>query len=155
MKAQQEKVMRKGEMLAQMLHIATSAHHGQFDRGGNPYILHPLKVMHYLKSDDEELQCIALGHDVIEDTSVTYQDLRDAGISQRVIMGIRALTKQPGQTYEEYKEGVFANPDAMRVKMADLRHNTDIRRLKGVTEKDIARIAKYQTFYMEIKARLG
>ncbi len=147
--------MRKGEMLAQMLHIATSAHHGQFDRGGNPYILHPLKVMHYLKSDDEELQCIALGHDVIEDTSVTYQDLRDAGISQRVIMGIRALTKQPGQTYEEYKEGVFANPDAMRVKMADLRHNTDIRRLKGVTEKDIARIAKYQTFYMEIKAKLG
>lgn len=146
--------MKKGEMLAQMLHIATSGHHGQFDRGGNPYILHPLKVMHYLKSDDEELQCIALGHDIIEDTSVTYQDLRDAGISERVIDGIRALTKQPGQTYEEYKQGVFANEDAMRVKLADLRHNTDIRRLKGVTEKDIARIAKYQTFYMEIKAKL-
>lgn len=146
--------MKKGEMLAQMLHIATSAHHGQFDRGGNPYILHPLKVMHYLKSDDEELQCIALGHDVIEDTSVTYKDLRDVGISERVIKGIASLTKQPGQTYEEYKDGVFANIDAMRVKMADLRHNTDIRRLKGVTEKDIARIAKYQTFYMEIKARL-
>lgn len=147
--------MRKGEMLAQMLHIATSAHHGQYDRGGNPYILHPLKVMHYLKSDDEELQCIALGHDVIEDTSVTYQDLRDAGISQRVIDGIAALTKLPGQTYEEYKQGVFANEDAMRVKLADLRHNTDIRRLKGVTEKDIARITKYQVFYMEIKAKLG
>lgn len=49
---------------------------------------------------------------------------------------------------------MFANPDAMRVKMADLRHSTDIRRLKGVTEKDIARIAKYQTFYLEIKSRL-
>ena len=146
--------MRKGEMLDKMLHIAVNAHHGQFDKGGNPYILHPLKVMHYLKSDDEELMCMALGHDVIEDTSTTYKDLRDAGISERVIAGIRCLTKQPGQTYEEYKEGVFANPDAMRVKMADLRHNTDIRRLKGVTEKDIARIAKYQTFYMEIKARL-
>ena len=71
-----------------------------------------------------------------------------------MIKGIRALTKQPGQTYEEYKDGVFANIDAMRVKMADLRHNTDIRRLKGVTEKDIARIAKYQVFYMEIQARL-
>ena len=147
--------MRKGEMLAQMLHIATTAHHGQFDRGGNPYILHPLRVMSFLKTDDEELQCIALGHDVIEDTNTTYKDLRDAGISERVIDGIRALTKQPGQTYEEYKAGVFASEDAMRVKMADLRHNTDIRRLKGVTEKDIARMAKYHQFYMEIRAKLG
>ena len=146
--------MKKGEMLAQMLHIATSAHHGQFDKGGAPYILHPLKVMHYIKSDDEELMCMALGHDVIEDTSVTYQDLRNSHISERVIDGIRALTKQPGQTLAEYKEGVFANPDAMRVKMADLRHNTDIRRLKGVTEKDVARMAKYHIFYMELKAKL-
>lgn len=146
--------MKKGEMLAQMLHIATTAHHGQFDKGGNPYILHPLKVMHYLKSDDEELMCMALGHDVIEDTSVTYKDLREAGISERVIAGVCCLTKQPGQTYDEYKEGVFASEDAMRVKMADLRHNTDIRRLKGVTEKDIARMAKYHQFYMEIRARL-
>ena len=141
-------------MLDKMLHIAVNAHHGQFDKGGNPYILHPLKVMHYLKSDDEELMCMALGHDVIEDTSTTYKELREAGISERVIEGIRCLTKQPGQTYEEYKEGVFSSVDAMKVKMADLRHNTDIRRLKGVTEKDIARIAKYNTFYMEIKARL-
>jgi (p)ppGpp synthase/HD superfamily hydrolase len=147
--------MKKGEMLAQMLHIATSAHHGQSDRGGNPYILHPLKVMHYLKSDDEELMCMALGHDVIEDTSVTYKDLRDAGISDRVIAGISCLTKQPGQTYDEYKQGVFGSEDAMRVKMADLRHNTDIRRLKGVTEKDIARMAKYHVFYMEIRAKLS
>ena len=146
--------MKKGEMLDKMLVIATNAHHGQFDKGGNPYILHPLKVMHYLKSDDEELMCMALGHDVIEDTNVTYKDLRDAGISERVINGIRALTKQPGQTYDEYKEGVFANVDAMRVKMADLRHNTDIRRLKGVSDKDIQRIAKYQKFYLEIRTKL-
>ena len=146
--------MKKGDMLGTMLVIATNAHAGQFDRGGAPYILHPLKVMHYLKSDDEELMCMALGHDVIEDTAVTYQDLRSAGISERVIAGIRALTKQPGQTYEEYKAGVFASEDAMRVKLADLRHNTDIRRLKGVTEKDIARMAKYHMFYMEIKSRL-
>lgn len=146
--------MKKGEMLGRMLVIVTNAHAGQFDRGGNPYILHPLKVMHYLKTDDEELMCIALGHDVAEDTSVTYKDLRDAGISERVIIGIKALTKVPGQTYEEYKEGVFANEDAMRVKMADLRHNTDIRRLKGVSEKDIARMAKYHQFFMEIKSKL-
>ena len=147
--------MKKGEMLSTMIVIVTNGHAGQFDRGGNPYILHPFKVMHYLKSEDEELMCMALGHDVIEDTSVTYKDLRDAGISERVITGIRALTKVPGETYDEYKEKVFACEDAMRVKMADLRHNTDIRRLKGVTEKDIARMAKYHTFFMEIKARLA
>lgn len=147
--------MKRGEMLAKMLVLATNAHSGQFDRGGSPYILHPLKVMHYLKTDDEELQCIALGHDVIEDTSTTYQDLRDAGMSDRVIEGIRALTKVPGQTYEEYKEGVFANEDAMRVKVCDLRHNTDIRRLKGVTEKDIERMVKYQKFYIELMQRLN
>jgi guanosine-3',5'-bis(diphosphate) 3'-pyrophosphohydrolase len=146
--------MKRGEMLAQMLHIATSAHHGQFDKGGKPYILHPLRVMSFLKTDDEELQCIAIGHDVIEDTKVTYSELREAGISERVIEGIRALTKQPGQSYEEYKQVVFASEDAMRVKVCDLRHNTDIRRLKGVTEKDIARMAKYQLFYFEIQSKL-
>lgn len=142
--------MKKGEMLGKMLVLVTNAHAGQYDRGGSPYILHPLKVMHYLKSNDEELQCIALGHDVVEDTDVTYRDLRDAGISDRVIKGIAALTKQPGQTLEEYKAGVFANRDAMLVKQADLRHNTDVRRLKGITEKDIARMARYQEFYMEL-----
>jgi (p)ppGpp synthase/HD superfamily hydrolase len=147
--------LQKGEMLDRMLVLVTNAHAGQFDRGGNPYILHPLKVMHDLKTDDEELMCIALGHDVIEDTKVTYQDLRDAGISNRVIEGIRALTKLPGQTYDEYKLGVFANRDAMLVKSADLRHNTDIRRLKGVTEKDIERVAKYHKFYLEIQTRLN
>ena len=142
-------------MLGKMLVLATNKHAGQFDRGGAPYILHPLKVMHYLKSTDEELMCIALGHDMIEDTDATYQELRDAGMSERVIAGITALTKTPGETYEEYQAKVFANVDAMKVKKEDLRHNTDIRRLKGVTDKDIARMAKYNLFYMEIGARLG
>ncbi len=146
--------MKRGEMLDKMLVIATNAHHGQFDKGGRPYILHPLRVMSFLKTDDEELQCIALGHDVIEDTAVTYKDLRDAGISDRVIEGIRVLTKVPGETYDEYKQRVFTSRDAMMVKLCDLRHNTDIRRLKGVSEKDIARMAKYHQFYMEIRAKL-
>jgi guanosine-3',5'-bis(diphosphate) 3'-pyrophosphohydrolase len=146
---------KRGEMLDKMLVIVTNAHHGQFDKGGTPYILHPLKVMHYLKSDDEELQCMALGHDVVEDTKVTYKDLRDAGISERVIEGIRALTKVPGETLDEYKARVFANKDAMLVKRADLRHNSDIRRLKGVTHKDLERMAKYHLFYLEIGAELA
>ncbi len=147
--------MKKGEMLSKAILIATNAHHGQFDRGGNPYILHPLKVLHYLNSNDEELMCIAVLHDVIEDSDVTYKDLVNAGMSGRVIAGVKALTKVPGQTYEEYKQEVFDNIDAMQVKQKDLRHNTDIRRLKGVTEKDIARMVKYQTFYVEIEAKLA
>jgi guanosine-3',5'-bis(diphosphate) 3'-pyrophosphohydrolase len=147
--------MKKGELLGKVLVLATNAHAGQFDRGGNPYILHPLKVMHYLKTTDEELQCMALLHDVVEDTKTTWKDLEEIGCTERVINAVKALTKQPGQTYNEYKESVFANEDAMRVKLCDLRHNTDIRRLKGVTQKDIERMAKYNQFFLEIQARLN
>ena len=147
-------MVKKGEMLDKMLLLATNAHHGQFDKGGAPYILHPLKVMHYLKSTDEELMCIALGHDIVEDCGITYVDLVAAGMTQRVIDGIRCLTKVPGETLAEYKQRVFSNRDAMLVKRADLRHNSDIRRLKGVTQKDLDRMAKYQMFYLEIESKL-
>lgn len=132
------------------------AHDGQFDKAGQPYILHCLKVMHYLKSDDEELCCIALAHDLIEDCGdeYSYSSLREEGISERVIDGVRCLTKVPGENYEEYKTKVKSNKDAIKVKMADLRHNTDIRRLKGVTEKDIKRTVKYMEFYQELKEML-
>jgi (p)ppGpp synthase/HD superfamily hydrolase len=152
---QEKPYMERGKMLEQMLIMMVNAHSGQFDRGGRPYALHPLKVMHYLRSEDEELQCIALGHDIIEDTSVTYRDLVEAGMTGRVVEGIRALTKQPGETLEEYKARVFANSDAMLVKQADLRHNSDIRRLKGVTQRDIERTARYHEFYVEICQKLG
>jgi guanosine-3',5'-bis(diphosphate) 3'-pyrophosphohydrolase len=146
--------MTRGEMLGKMLVLATTGHAGQFDKGGKPYILHPLAVMNILNTDDEELQCIALGHDLIEDTNATYQDLREAGMTERVIDGIRRLTKQPGQTLDEYKAVIFESTDAMLVKQADLTHNSDIRRLKGVSEKDIQRMAKYHRFYLEIRQRL-
>ena len=146
--------MKKGELLGKVLVLATNAHAGQFDRGGKPYILHPLKVMHYLKSDDEELMCVALLHDVIEDTKTTWADLKEIGCTDRVLDAVSALTKMPGQSYDDYKEEVFLNEDAMRVKMADLRHNTDIRRLKGVTQKDLDRLAKYNQFYLELQAKL-
>lgn len=136
--------------LAKMLVYATVGHDGQFDKGGKPYILHPLKVMHYLKTDDEELMCIALGHDLMEDSGWTAKALLEEGFSERVVAGIVALTKVKGESYEDYKTRVKANPDAVLVKMADLRHNSDIRRLKGVTEKDLARTKKYHEFYLEL-----
>lgn len=148
-------MLKSGEMLSRMLVLVTNAHAGQFDKAGKPYILHPLKVMHYVGGDDEELHCIALGHDVIEDTTTTYRDLRRAGMTWRVVDGIVALTKVSGESLQDYKERVFANKDAMLVKLADLRHNSDIRRLKGVSAKDIARMTKYHEFHMEITARLA
>lgn len=143
---------RKGKLLDTMLLLTTNAFAGTYDRGGNPYILHCLKVMHYVNTNDEELQCIALGHDLLEDTSVTALMLYEQGFSERVVQGIQCLTKVEGESYEEYKIKVFSNKDAVLVKMADLRHNSDIRRLKGITEKDIQRMIKYHTFFLELQA---
>lgn len=138
--------------LNKMIVLVTTEFDGIYDKGGVPYVLHCLKVMHYLKSDDDELQQIAVGHDLIEDRkNVTYKMLRDMGFSERVIEGIRCLTKMPGESEEEYLAKVLSNPDAIRVKLADLRHNSDIRRLKGVTAKDLARIEKYHKMYMILK----
>ena len=138
--------------LNKMLVLVTTEFDGIYDKGGMPYVLHCLKVMHYLKSDDDELCQIALGHDLIEDRkNVTYKMLRDMGFSERVIEGIRCMTKVPGETEEEYLAKVMSNPDSIRVKLADLRHNSDIRRLKGVTEKDVRRIEKYHRMYMALK----
>lgn len=142
-------------LLSKMLLLSVTRHDGQFDLSGKPYILHPLKVMHYMKTDDEIINCVALGHDLIEDTNTTYQELRELKFPEEVIEAIRCLTKVPGETYEEYKAKVMSNVIAMKVKSrGDLRHNTDIRRLKGVTEKDIRRIEKYHKFYLEIEEKL-
>ena len=135
--------MKKGTLLSKMLVFATNKHADQFDKAGMPYILHPLKVMS-LVGDEEELQCIALGHDLVEDCDVTYQELLEAGFSDRVVKGISLLTKVPGETAEQYLDKVLSSQDSIRVKMADLKHNSDISRLRGVTEKDIARMVKYQ-----------
>ena len=153
-------------MLSKAILIATLAHEGQFDKGGNPYILHPLTVLHKLKSTNEDEQVAAVLHDVIEDCSnkviqmptgektISYRMLRDEGISDNAIEIIKRLTKMPGQTSEEYKESVMSSISAMRVKKEDLRTNSDLRRLKGITEKDLARNAKYQMFYFEIDQKL-
>jgi (p)ppGpp synthase/HD superfamily hydrolase len=145
----------KGEMLSKMISLATERHAGQFDKGGRPYILHPLTVMHRLRTDDEELQCIAVGHDLIEDTSVTPAELTQMGFTNRIVFGIHDLTKRQGETLEQYKDRVKANPDARRVKIEDLRHNSDIRRLKGVTEKDVQRMVRYHQFYLDLIGAAG
>lgn len=138
-------------MLHEMLKLVVNAHHGQFDKGGVPYAFHCLAVMKLLpESADEEQKCMALGHDLFEDTDVTYEEVF-AAFGTRVAQGILAMTKQKGVAYEDYITVLMKNKDAVMVKMADLRHNSDITRLKGVTEKDIKRMEKYAKTYTRLK----
>ncbi len=116
-------------MLDRAIAFAARMHEGQFDKGGKPYILHPLAVMHMLQTDDVELQCIAVLHDVIEDTDATHADLFNLSMSARVLDAVDRLTKFKHQSYEDYKEVVFSSRDAMLVKLCDLRHKYDITRL--------------------------
>ena len=139
------------KLLSTAIALAAEKHKNQTDKAGMPYILHTLKVMHYLKTDDQELMIIAVLHDIVEDTDITFKDLQNMGFSTRVIDGIRRMTKMPGQTLEEYMEAISGSMDSIRVKLCDLRHNMDPRRLKGVTEKDAARMDKYSKMYWTLK----
>lgn len=149
--------MTKEEMLSYMLVLATNSHSNQTDKAGMPYILHPITVMKYLNTTDIELMCIALGHDLLEDTDVTVDSLRNSGISERIIKGIILLTKWPDQSYEEYKEAVFSSRDAMLVKRADITHNTDLTRIPGciTNEKINTRMKKYLDFLRQIDYKLS
>lgn len=138
--------------LATTIALAADRHRSQVDKGGRPYILHPLKVMHYIRAeDDEDLQCIAVMHDLLEDTKTTFEELIGLGFSDRVIAALRLLTRMPGQTEAEYMAGVRTSTDAVRVKLADLRHNSDIRRLKGIGAKDVERMKKYHAAYLTLR----
>ena len=143
------------QMLNSAIVLAARHHDGQFDKSGMPYIMHVMKVMHYTKSTDEVVMCVAVLHDVVEDTSVTFDDLYDAGMTSEVVDAVRLLTKVPGQKNEEYLAGILTNEIAMIVKMADLRHNMDIRRLKGISEKDMKRLEKYAKMYTIIEQKMN
>lgn len=147
--------MSKLRMLSAAITFATKSHHGAFDKQGMPYICHPMAVMALLDTTDEELMCIAVLHDVLEDCypdtpeglELGISDLRMIGQSERIINGVVALTKKRNQSYEDYLNGVSYNLDAILVKLADLTHNTSLKRIKGVTQKDADRNAKYYRAY--------
>jgi len=140
-------------MFTTALQIATEAHMGKVDKGGKPYILHCLRVMHRLDSDDLELCCIALLHDAIEDSNFTFADLVKRGMSNRVVRGVADMTKQKGATYDDYINNMGL--DALLVKRSDLRDNSDITRLKGVEQKDVERLAKYSRAYRLVEALIA
>ncbi len=128
--------------LAAAIELATEAHKGAFDKGGNPYILHPLHVMNGLMFD-KGLAVIGVLHDVVEDTNITLEDLTEMGFSTRTVGALALLTHLPEDSYDDYIFKIAKNYDAIRVKRKDLEHNSNITRLKGVRKKDIKRLEKY------------
>jgi (p)ppGpp synthase/HD superfamily hydrolase len=137
-------------MLAKAIDIASKAHLKQTDKAGKAYILHPLRLMFRLRTDDEELMQIAVLHDVIEDSDWTLGELLDEGFTSRVISALQCLTHLPHEPYEDYIERIGNNIDAIYVKKEDLRDNSDITRLKGVTEKDLLRMQKYHKAFVRL-----
>ena len=127
--------------LEQAISIASLAHAGQLDKGGEPYILHPLRVMMKLK--DERQRIVAVLQDVIEDTKVTDMNLIIQGLEIDLINVILTLTRNKNESYDEYINRISKDEFAIQVKLADLEDNMDISRIKNPIGKDYERVVKY------------
>jgi len=129
-------------MLNKAIEIATRAHVGQVDKAGEPYILHPLRVMLSRKNQFERI-CAVL-HDVVEDSDITFGDLRKEGFTEDIIAVLDCLTKRKGESYDAFIDRILKNETASRVKLADLYDNMNLSRIENPTQKDEARIKKYR-----------
>jgi hypothetical protein len=130
------------------LQIAARAHEGQTDKEGQPYILHPLRVMAAVEGI--EAQIVAVLHDVVEDTAVTLEDLRAAGFSAAILEAVACVTHAKEQPYADYVIRCKANPIAKQVKLGDLQDNCRLPRmmLRGEQmERDMARMRRYVLSY--------
>ena len=125
------------------LKVCYESHAGQVDKSGIPYVFHPFHLAEQMGTEHEV--CVALLHDVMEDTAMTAEDLVAAGIPREYVDTCLKLTHEPGVPYMEYVAALKDDPVARRVKMADLEHNSDLSRLDGEpSEKDLQRLEKYQ-----------
>ena len=122
--------------------IAYKAHMDQNDRSGIPYFLHPYHVAEQMK--DEVTTIVALLHDVVEDTSVTLENLKRYGFSQEVLDAIEVLTHKDGVKYLDYIRAVGANPIARKVKVEDIKHNSDLTRTTNMNDKVFKKLPTYQ-----------
>jgi (p)ppGpp synthase/HD superfamily hydrolase len=137
--------------LSNAITIAAICHNKDVDKGGKPYILHPLRIMYRLRTDDLELMAMAALHDVLEDSELTVEDFRAFGFSERIIEGCDRLTHKEGMDYEQYIDVIGQSPDSTAVKIEDLRDNSDIMRMKGVRQKDFDRLAKYHRSFQYLR----
>ena len=127
------------------LELAVEKHKNQTDKAGNPYILHPLHVMENVNSKEGKI--VAILHDIIEDTDITENYLLKIGLSKRIVDAVVTLTRSEYMDYQEYIKNLSSNPLAKEVKLADLEHNMDLKRLPTLEEKDLERNRKYQIAY--------
>lgn len=123
------------------LQIAKEAHAGQVDKAGKDYILHPMTVASYMDTDTEKT--IAYLHDVLEDTSVTVDELRNH-FSNEIVDTVITLTHRKDESYFEYIQRISKSKLAKKVKVADLLHNLDITRIKEPSKQDYERLEKYK-----------
>jgi (p)ppGpp synthase/HD superfamily hydrolase len=130
------------QSLERAIAIGAAAHEGQVDKGGSPYILHPLKVMLRVRTLEERI--VAVLHDVVEDCGVSLDDLRNEGFSETVLTAIESVTKVPGESYEAFVERAAQNPIGRVVKLADLEENSDLSRIPQPSWDDLERIEKYR-----------
>jgi len=128
--------------LADAIRLAVAAHHDQVDKVGQPYILHPLRVMFRLETEVERI--VGVLHDVVEDTPHTLDGLRALGYPPEVIAALDGVTARPGESYEAFVARLAPNPIARRVKLADLEDNLDLRRLPELTDRDVERLRRYR-----------
>jgi (p)ppGpp synthase/HD superfamily hydrolase len=139
--------------LEDAIELALKIHHGQVDKAGRPYILHPLRVMLGLATDEERM--IGILHDVVEDSvgtsrEVTLDRLRALGYPEQVVAGVDRVTRRDGESYAEFVVRAKGDPLARRVKLADIADNLDIRRLAEVREKDVERLNRYLAAWREL-----
>jgi|LakMenE18May11ns_1017448.scaffolds.fasta_scaffold9550961_2 (p)ppGpp synthase/HD superfamily hydrolase len=140
------------KLLGKAIAIASKAFIDKTDKGGNPYILHCLHVMEAVSDLGEEAMIAAVLHDLVEDTEWTFEDVKYEGFSPEVISIITLLTHSKHGDYMEYVRKLSVSETARAIKMADLRHNSDINRMKGLTEKDFDRLKKYHEAYAFLKS---
>lgn len=123
------------------LKLCFEAHKHQCDKSGLPYVFHPFHLAEQM--EDETTTIVALLHDVIEDTNYTLSDLSNMNFGNDIIDAISVLTHDSNIPYMEYIAKIKLNPIAKKVKLADLKHNSDLSRLDVVTPKDKERVNKY------------
>lgn len=129
------------ELTKKAMRIAYDAHAGQFDKCGVPYVFHPMHLAEQMTS--EKACCVALLHDVMEDTDITADQLREMGMPIDVVFALQLLTHAPEVDYMDYVRGIKHNAIAREVKLADLAHNSDLSRLERVSAEDLERNRKY------------
>ena len=121
--------------------LAIEAHKGKVDKAGAPYILHPLRVMFQMETKEEMIAAVL--HDVLEDTAITSDQLKEMGFSETLLEALDSVTKRAGETYEDFVRRAALHPIGKKIKLADLRDNMDLSRLEEITDNDIKRVKKY------------